>query len=190
MTNQELIKACIKNQRVAQKALYDQYRGQMFSVCLRYGPDQDTACDALQEGFINVFENIHRLTDPLRLSSWIKKIIVRTSLEQLRKLKKLNFVQLEELPHLDNSGYSETIFELDYNYDKLIEHLNSMPTGYKTIFSMYVLDELNHQEIAEILSIDISTSRTQLHKARKYMQHLILNDKSLAQELKLRIQAS
>ncbi len=55
---------------------------------------------------------------------------------------------------------------------------------------MYVLDELNHQEIAEILSIDISTSRTQLHKARKYMQHLILNDKSLAQELKLRIQAS
>ena len=99
-------------------------------------------------------------------------------------------MQLEELPQLDNSGYSETIFELDYNYDKLIEHLNSMPTGYKTIFSMYVLDELNHQEIAEILSIDISTSRTQLHKARKYMQHLILNDKSLAQELKLRIQAS
>ncbi|MBK7698627.1 MAG: sigma-70 family RNA polymerase sigma factor [Saprospiraceae bacterium] len=69
MTNQELIKACIKNQRVAQKALYDQYRGQMYSVCLRYCTDQDTACDALQEGFINVFENIHRLTDPLRLEA-------------------------------------------------------------------------------------------------------------------------
>ncbi len=190
MIDQDLIKACIKNQRVAQKALYDQYRGQMFSVCLRYCPDHDTACDALQEGFINVFEYIHRLTDPLRLSSWIKKIIVRTSLEQLRKHKKLNFVQLEELPELDTSHYSETLFELNYNYDKLLEHLNSMPSGYKTIFSMYVLDELNHQEIAEILGIEVSTSRTQQHKARKYMQHLILNDKSLAQELKLRIQAS
>lgn len=183
----ELIKACKNNHRAAQKALYDQYRGQMFCICLRYCIDHQLACDALQEGFISVFENIHQLADHEKVTAWIKKIIIRSSLAQLRKKKNLNFAPLDEMDDSYAVDVPSHTFEFNYNYDKLMSHLQSMPAGYQTIFSMYVLDDLDHKEIAELMNIDISTSRTQLFKARKYMQKLILNDKSLLNELKYRI---
>lgn len=183
----ELIKACKNNHRVAQKALYDQYRGQMFSICLRYCFDYQLACDALQEGFISVFENIHQIADAQKLTAWIKKIIIRSSLAQLRKNKSLHFTSLDDIDGWHEDEANVHNFEFNYNYEKLMTHLRSMPTGYQTIFSMYVLDDLDHKEIAALMDIDISTSRTQLFKARKYMQKLILNDKSLLNELKYRI---
>lgn len=183
----ELIKACKNNHRSAQKALYDQYRGQMFGICLRYCIDYQLACDALQEGFIAVFDNIDQLSDPQKLTAWIKKIIIRSSLAQLRKKKNLHFASLDDIESWYEVEAITDNFEFNYSYEKLITHLQSMPAGYQTIFSMYVLDDLDHKEIAELMNIDISTSRTQLFKARKYMQKLILNDKSLLNELKHRI---
>ncbi|MEZ4907144.1 MAG: RNA polymerase sigma factor [Saprospiraceae bacterium] len=182
----ELIKSCKKGNREGYKNLYDKYQGQMYSICLRYCKDENIACDALQNGFISVFDNLSNLTNHDSLEFWMRKIMVRSSLELLRKEKKIKQVDIDTV-NAAELGSNESYISDNYNYNKILEHLNSMPEGYRTIFSMHILDELSHVEIAEILNISVNTSRTQLFKARKYMQELIKNDKYLSKEIKYRV---
>lgn len=141
----------------------------MYSVCLRYCQDPASAADALQEGFIKVFRYIDSYKNTGNLYSWINKIIVRSCLDQIKK-EKLNLcVDVTEANSVNHN------YELDFNFDnytfkKILEVLETIPAGYKIVFSMYVLDEMKHCEIASILNITESTSRTQLYKARKMIQ--------------------
>lgn len=173
MLDQKHIKGCIDGDRLSQKTLYDTYSGQMYSVCLRYCSDQMTAADALQIGFVKVFQNLHSFKNDGELFYWIRKIIVRCCIDEIRKRKKLKF---EAIENTDQSLFSYDMpldFDLQ-NYQQMLKLIDTLPDGYKAVFSMHVLDDMSHKEIGEILNITESTSRTQLFKSRKLLQAMML----------------
>lgn len=141
----------------------------MYSICLRYCHDQASAADALQEGFIKVYKYLNSFNNTGNLYSWIKKIIVRSCLDQIKK-EKANFsIDIDQISTVDHHYELDLNFD-DYTYNKVLQVLNKIPQGYKIVFSMYVLDEMSHSEIASMLNITESTSRTQLYKARKLIK--------------------
>lgn len=146
----------------------------MYSICLRYCHDQASATDALQEGFIKVFRYIGSYKNTGNLYSWIKKIIVHSCLDQIKKEKSNFSIGIDEVHNIDLHYELDFNFD-DYTYQKILTILDSIPSGYKLVFSMYVLDEMSHSEIASILDISESTSRTQLYKARKLIQKKLSN---------------
>jgi RNA polymerase sigma-70 factor (ECF subfamily) len=171
----QLIKGCKENDPKSQRQLYDQYSRQMYPICLRYCKDEASAADALQVGFIKIFKNISLFRGEGSFDGWIRKIIVRASLDQIRK-DKVAFSQDLELVNESNYSYTMSMDFDDFNYKQLLSLLASLPQGYQLVFSMFVIDELSHAEIAEALNISESTSRSQLFKARKMMQSLIIED--------------
>ena len=148
----------------------------MYSICLRYCHDQASATDALQEGFIKVYKYLNSYKNTGNLYSWIKKIIVRSCLDQIKK-EKANFSIDVDLINTENHTYELDIDSFDnYTYKKIIRIIDTIPAGYKLVFSMYVLDEMSHSEISSLLDISESTSRTQLYKARKLIKKLLSNN--------------
>lgn len=169
MTDDQIILGCQRNDRQSQKNLYDNYSGQMYSICLRYCHDQASAADALQEGFIKVYRYINSYKHTGNLYSWIRTIIIRSCFDQIKKEKENFSIGVEQIESIDPNYELDFHFD-EYAYNKIIEILQTIPQGYKMVFSMFVLDEMSHSEIASILEISESTSRTQLYKARKLIQ--------------------
>lgn len=179
MTEQQLIEGCINNDRVSQKNLYDKYSGQMYSICLRYCHDPASAADALQMGFIKVFQNVERINDFASLGGWIRKIIIRSAIDEIKKKKALFY---DDIENINENNFSYTIdFDFDdFTVSQLKKLIDQLPEGYKLVFSMFVLDDMTHKEIGDTLNISESTSRSQLFRARNMMQDFLSN-KSLAE---------
>jgi RNA polymerase sigma factor (sigma-70 family) len=141
------------------------------ALCMRYAQDRAEAEDMLQEGWIRVFDNIKSFRFQGSLEGWIRKVMVTTALKQLRKAKpteELNFSHdFEESPELPDA-----IAHLQEQ--EIIRHIEGLPEGYRIVFNLYVIEGYRHTEIAELLGIEESTSRSQLVKARKWLQEKIL----------------
>lgn len=187
MTERAIIDLCIKGDRKGQRTLYENYSGQMYSICLRYCQDSGIAADALQNGFISIFKNIASFKGEGNLKAWIRKIMVRSSLDQIRKRKRHSFVEL-------NTAISEGSYNIDqelqlesYDVDRMLNLLEELPQGYKLIFSMHVLDDMSHKEISQSLNISESTSRSQLLRARKMLQNLVTKDVYLSKNYSVQI---
>lgn len=163
-----MIEACLRGDRAAQRALYERFRSDMFRVCLRYAANREDAEDYLQEGFITVFRDLQQFRGDGPLGGWIRMVIVRASLQQLRK-KKMTFVDLDGLPVVHENGHSSSIAS-QLDAERLTNLIQHMPPGYRTVFNLYVVDGYGHEEIADMLGISTSTSKTQLFKARHWMQ--------------------
>ena len=170
------IEGCKKKERKSQRKLYELFSRQMFSICLRYCKNQSDAEDVLQMGFIKVFEHIDQVNDAQRLAGWIKTIMVRTALRFIKQ--KPDFVLYED-HNFSGEDYEMSLDFDSFTFDKLVNHLHRLPPGYQTVFNLYVFEEMNHSEIAKKLSCSESTSRTQLFKARKQLQNMILADHQL-----------
>ncbi|MGE5356805.1 MAG: RNA polymerase sigma factor [Deltaproteobacteria bacterium] len=173
MTDKELIQGCLNNDRLSQKMLYDKFSGQMYGICLRYCKDEIIAAEALQTGFIRVYNKLNSFRNESELGAWIRKIIIRSAIDQVKKEKISFYDDLSIIDDLDNSYTMDFSFD-SFNYDQLISLLDRLPKGYKMVFSLFVIDEMDHREIAEALGISEATSRTQLFKARKMLQGFIV----------------
>lgn len=173
MQDNELLHGCLKHDRNAQRLLYQKYSGQMYSICLRYCRNEDMAKEALQTGFIKVYKYLETFRNDCPLGGWIRKIIVRAALDQLGLEKKRQSLFISD----DHLTGHEFAFEWQetMTYDELLKLIGTIPEGYKLVFCMYVLDDMSHAEIAQALGIEESTSRSQLKKARNYIQKL-MND--------------
>ncbi len=166
--DQHLINACLNGDRAAQRALYERFRSDMFRVCLRYAANREDAEDYLQEGFITVFRDLKQFRGDGPLGGWIRMVMVRASLQQLRK-KKMTFVDLDGIPALTENGH-HTDVGAQMDAERLTRLIQQMPPGYRTVFNLYVVDGYGHEEISDMLGITSSTSKTQLYKARHWMQ--------------------
>lgn len=166
--DQHLIDACLKGDRAAQRALYERFKSDMFRVCLRYASNREDAEDYLQEGFITVFRDLQQFRGDGPLGGWIRMVMVRAALQQLRK-KKMAIVDLEGLPELSANGHHLDV-NAQMDAERLTRLIQLMPPGYRTVFNLYVVDGYSHDEIADMLGITASTSKTQLYKARHWMQ--------------------
>jgi RNA polymerase sigma factor (sigma-70 family) len=159
---------------INQKQLYDQYCGQMYSVCLRYCRNEHTACDALHDGFIKVFNSIDKYTAKGDIGAWIRRIMVNTCIDTIKANSKIHFSELE----INNADVS-TDFQETMTYDSLLLLLDTLPSGNRMVFTMHVIDGMDHVEIAKALNITETTSRTHLFKARKKLQDIITKNSKL-----------
>ncbi|MEL7120146.1 MAG: sigma-70 family RNA polymerase sigma factor [Bacteroidota bacterium] len=170
MDEKTLIQACIRQERKAQRMLYDQFAGKMFAVCLRYVKSREDAEDLLLEAFYKVFSNIERFKAEGSFEGWIRRIVVNECLMFLRK--KHNFHMTLELNQVDEKVEASPVDNLVY--EDIIKFLDQLPTGYRTIFNLYIIEGYKHREISEILNISINTSKSQLILAKKKLKGLLI----------------
>ena len=176
MSEEQLVKKCLEKDTLAQKHLFDVYSKKMMGVCLRYSRDSDEAQDVLQIGFIKVFEKLDMYNRTGSLEGWIRKIIVNTALDSIRKNKKfMNDVEIEKVDY-QLHNYNEDAVDVLSAQD-LLAVIQKMPVGFKTVFNMYVIEGYSHQEIADELNISVNTSKSQLSRARAHLQKVLTKEK-------------
>lgn len=161
----KLVRNCLKHHRKAQKELYDAYAPDMLGVCYRYTKNIHDAEDVLQEGFIKVFENLRKYRGEGELGAWIRRIMVNTSLTYLRRHRRYRDEMIfeEHVMHpVDNNGNPEIMMTAK----ELAAYIRELPIGYQTIFNLYAVEGYSHTEIAQMLHITDSTSRSQYARAR------------------------
>ncbi len=172
MTYQELIGKCRKGEATAQKQLYDRLAPVMFALCLRYCGNTEDAQDAMQDGFIRMFQYLDKYNELGSFEGWVRRIMVNSSLTTLKKAKKR---RTQPEVHMERLSYKTNIIS-DMSADELMGLVQRLPSGYRTVFNMYVIEGYSHKEIGELLGIQESTSRSQLLKSRKMMRTLINNN--------------
>ncbi len=167
MTESGLIDACIANDRLAQKRLYDRYKKAMYTIAYRITGDFDLADEALQDAFLSVFRNISKFRRESTLGAWIKTITVRTAIKTVKK--KITFEPFE-----DYKNENETIDWGDHlAMDYLEKAIKSLPEGYRTIFVLVEIEGYAHKEVAEMLDISAGTSKSQLFYAKRKLRELL-----------------
>lgn len=151
-----------------QEELYKRFSGKMYSVCLRYANNADDAQDLLQEGFIKVYRNLHRFRAEGSFEGWIRRVFINSSIEHFRKKS----LQLTKVSEREESTIGDTdISALDSLAEKdIINLIQELSPGYRTVFNLYVIEGFSHREIAEQLGISEGTSKSQLARARAILQ--------------------
>ena len=164
----------IKGDQEAFKEVYKNYKAFVFGISLRYTRCNDDAQDVFQETFIKVYEKRESFNPQYPFAPWIRQITVNCALLYIRKNYQLILTDNED--RLESA--EESVFEkedISFLKKKLLVFLNQLPEGYKVVFNLFVIDNLTHKEIAAYLSISESTSRSQLHKAKKMITKLVEN---------------
>ena len=170
MSNDELLTRLRDQDRAAQKWLYERYSPLMFSVCRRYLHSREDAEEALISGFYKVYSQIESYTGAGNFEGWIRRIMVNECLMTLRKNQPLVFPGDEA--HISNQADDFSI-ESDISAREIMEVLDLLPPGYRTVFNLYVLEGFKHHEIAETLGISINTSKSQLVLAKEKLRNLL-----------------
>lgn len=171
MTEKELIEGCIREDKSCEKALFLQYAGKMLTVCRRYARHQAEAEDMLQDAFIKIFANLKKFGFQGSFEGWIRRIVVNTALKNIKKSSfKNEQIGVETLPE----SSTEPLILAKLNEEVLLDLIKELPDGYRFVFNLYAIEGFSHQEIAEKLGIEASTSRSQLVKARKFLQNKII----------------
>ncbi|WP_299157121.1 sigma-70 family RNA polymerase sigma factor [uncultured Tenacibaculum sp.] len=161
----EQIKKASKGDREAQQSLFEQYSPKMLGVCRQYVKDIHHAEDLMLQGFFKVFTNLNKFKNEGSFEGWIRRIIVNTCLTYLRKK---NPIQLTEEDFVFNDVATESLENTSVeDIQKLIDKL---PEGYKLVFNLYAIEGYKHSEISKRLNISEGTSKSQLFKARKFLQ--------------------
>ena len=171
---EELIRKCQQKSRKAFEELYKKFSPFVYGICLRYAKNRDEAQDILQDCFIKVMDKIGDFRFEGSFEGWLQRMTVRESLNYLR-LTRNSFASIDDDDSKDEEDISSDIIS-NMSAQELLGEIQKMPDGYRTIFNMYVIEGYQHKEIAEILNISESTSRSQLKKAREYLIELINND--------------
>jgi|AntAceMinimDraft_5_1070358.scaffolds.fasta_scaffold53101_2 RNA polymerase sigma-70 factor (ECF subfamily) len=170
--NQEaqLIKALKKEDAKAQRQLYDKYSSKMLGVCMRYVGDQMTAEDVLVEGFMKVFSKIEQFKEEGSLEGWIRRIMVNEALSYLRQKKRsLEDTDLDEAQRVADTVQADELLEAE----DMKQMIDRLPSGYRTVFNLYAIEGYSHAEVAAMLRITESTSKSQLHRARALLQQYV-----------------
>ncbi|WKK83497.1 RNA polymerase sigma factor [Marivirga arenosa] len=166
-TEEDLIAGCIKQKASAQKALFDKYSGRMLSLCRRYVKDMLEAEGVMITAFTKIFERINQYTGEGNFEGWMKRIMVNESLQYLRKHKNMQLnMDIEEAHHLPNYDAMEDHLQTE----DLMQMISELPVGYRTVFNLYAIEGYSHKEIAEQLNINENTSKSQLSRARTFLQ--------------------
>lgn len=171
MTTDELLIRLREQDRAAQKWLYERYSPLMFSVCRRYLRAPEDAEEALVSGFFKVFSQIDSFTGAGNFEGWIRRIMVNECLMTLRKIQLLTFPGDEAQFPDPHDSFN---IEADISAREILELLDQLPPGYRTVFNLYVLEGFKHIEIAEMLGISINTSKSQLILAKEKLRKLLI----------------
>lgn len=169
-SERELVQGCLNEDRHLQEILYERYARRMYAVCLRYARHELEAQDLMQEGFIRVFDKIGDFRSEGSLEGWIRRIMVHTAINHYRRKS----FQMEKLglEHLPESPVPSDALE-HMGEQEILALVADLPDGYRQVFNLYAVEGFSHAEIAEMMGFGESTSRSQLAKARRILQHRI-----------------
>lgn len=176
-TESALIHGSIKGNADAQYELYRRYIQAMYNTVIRMIPNKMDAEDILQESFVKVFQNLSRFKGESSLGTWIKRIVVNTALNHIRKNRRIQWMDIEEqvFDHLPEEQESITRISMDQ-----IHHaIKGLPEGCRLVLSLFLLEGYQHKEIAQILEITESTSKTQYRRARHLLQDSLKQYKAM-----------
>jgi len=168
---ERIIKGCIAGDYKAQRLLYKIYSPKMFSLCLRYAKDYHQAEDILQEGFVKIYNNIHKFKGTGSFDGWVRRVFVNTAIEAYRK--SVTMYPIIEVDGMNVPLINETVMS-KMGADEILALVDKLAVGYKTIFNLYVIEGYPHKEISEMLGISEGTSKSQLARARYMLQKMIL----------------
>ena len=167
----KLIESCIKGDRASQKVLYDRLAPRMFPLCIRYAGNRVLAEDILQDGFVTLFTHLDSYKGQGSFEGWARKIFVTTALMELRKKDAL---KMSDELDVARGFKAETVSQTQsIGYKELMKLVMSLPPGFRTVFNMYAIEGFSHKEIGDMLGISETTSRTQLSRARSWLQNKI-----------------
>ncbi len=174
----DIIEGCKRGKRAAQKALFEEFYGKMLAVCMRYTKDKDRAQEVVQEGFIKVFDKLDEFDFTGAFGGWVRRIMVNTSIDAIRKVQRSAFVTDEEFI-LESGGLYEDDDDGDDYLTKLkakeaMEAIQQLSPAYQAVFNLYVIENYSHQEIAEILDISEGTSKSNLAKAKINLRKILI----------------
>jgi RNA polymerase sigma-70 factor (ECF subfamily) len=185
MTEEYIIAGCLRNEPAAQRELFNRYSPKMLSVCYRYAQSREDAEDMLQEAFIKVFTQMHTFQNKGAFEGWIRRIIVHTCINFLKKYKKFNdSLDLEQAGYLDLK--EETIPSI-MQAKQVTECIRLLPVGYRTVLNLYAIEGYSHREIAHMLDIEESTSRSQYTRAKSMLENVLVK-KNILERPKPRFQ--
>ncbi len=171
MTEEELIRLCISQDRKGQRLLYQKFVSPMGRLCIRYLKNEEEAKDTVTEGFLKVFASIQSFESRHQgsLEAWMRKIMVNECLMKLRKNRGLIFLNIEEAEFIEISSIEENI-----SAEEIFRMVAALPDGYRTVFNLFVLEGYSHKEISEMTGMSESASRSQLTHARSKIKELLL----------------
>ncbi len=179
MTDLQLIDGCLAGSPLAQRELYNRFSPKMLSVCYRFASNREDAEDMLQEGFIKVFSQMHTFQHKGSFEGWIRRIIVHTSINLLKKNKKFNeALDVDDVK--DEIVVRESVLGA-LQAKQVVECIRMLPVGYKTVLNLYAIEGYSHKEIGEILEIGESTSRSQYTRARNMLEQILVKKRIIEQ---------
>lgn len=168
----ELIEGCRNQKARYQHALYNQYKSWLFGMCLRYSANRADAEDVLQEGFVKIYRNIAQYNNKGSFEGWMCRIMINTAI------------------NINKKWMSKAVFDQDVHFEKevdfnvvqqlsakdLMRVVQELPTGYRTVFNLYVIDGYSHKEIGEMLGVSEGTSKSQLARGKKMLQEKVMKN--------------
>ncbi|MCB0821851.1 MAG: RNA polymerase sigma factor [Bacteroidales bacterium] len=182
-SEEAIIEGCLKHKHKAQKMLFNQYFGLMMGICLRYSASKSEAEEILLKGFYTIFAKIGQYENRGSFVGWMQRIMVNTAIDYYRKIKAEKKHEVISLAEMDESSINAQPNTDHFTTEKILETLKKLPDGYRIVFNMYAIEGYSHKEIAEQLGVSVNTTKTQLLKARKYLQRLLLElDENFNQE--------
>ena len=177
------VEACALNNRGSQKVLYSSFYGYAMAICDRYTNKQEDAVEILNDGFLKVFREIHHYRPAYAdvvssFKGWLRKIMVYTAIDHFRKNHKHQMVT-----QLDNVVYQVATVSEDavdkLSYEEVIRAIQDLSPGYRTVFNLFVIEGLSHDEIASQLGISVGTSKSNLSKARRQLQKILFKQNQI-----------
>ena len=175
-----LIEGCKAQKPAAQREMYARFSGQLFATAIRHTNSREDAEDVLQDSFVKIFKHIKSYREDFSFEGWIRRIVVNTAITHYRKnLKHSHHQDIVELPATPRD--MENQHDPEFTADELEHAIAQLPIGYRTVFCMYVIEGYKHHEIAEQLGVDVNTSKSQLSRARKYLQRVLATLSARAQ---------
>jgi len=168
LAEETIIKGCLENDRKEQERLYRMFADEMYNVCLTYDQDKEAAKDILQDAFIKVFRNIDQYNGSGSLKGWVRRVVVNTALDHLRRKK-----GEERLVDIDSISEKQVLTETNASHSSTKEILvavSRLPEGARLVFNLFALEGYSHKEIAEKLNISEGTSKSQYSRARQLLQ--------------------
>ncbi|MBL7752399.1 MAG: sigma-70 family RNA polymerase sigma factor [Chitinophagaceae bacterium] len=178
MTEEAILRGCLKNEASAQRELYNRYSARMLAVCYRFAHNREDAEDMLQEGFIKVFSQIHTFENRGSFEGWIRRIIVHTCINILKKNKKFN--ESVDIIHATGVQIREESIPSIIQAKQVVECIRMLPIGYRTVLNLYAIEGYSHREIAQMLDIEESTSRSQYTRAKAMLEDVLVRKKILS----------
>jgi RNA polymerase sigma-70 factor (ECF subfamily) len=172
MTEEQMLTGSIRNNAAAQEAFYDRFSPRMLGVCYRFAKSREDAEDMLQEGFIKIFTQLSQYRNEGSLEGWIRRVIVHTCINILKKNKK--FADTVDITYALGFHTNEDLVPSLLQAKQIVECIRSLPLGYRTVLNLYAIEGYAHKEIGEMLEIGESTSRSQYTRAKAMLEEILV----------------